>query len=175
MDEDKKLHIKKAEWFYKLKRIAKKAAKQSHEVEAIAIDFGRNLPTPNISTGEVYFRRQLTFYIFNVHILSTGESIMYTYDETVGKKGADDVASFLHDFFHTYLPGTVKTLNLFADSCGGQNKNHTIMKLLQHVTTEEKRFEKVVVTFPIRGHSYMENDKNMGLFPKTARAENSDA
>lgn len=171
---DKNLHITKADWFYKLKRKAKNEAKVSNEIEAIAIDFGKNLPTPNISTGEVYFRRQLTFYIFNVHILSTGESIMYTYDETIGKKGSDDVASFLNDFFKTYLPIEVKTLYIFADSCGGQNKNHTIIKMLHHITTKEKRFEKVVVTFPVRGHSYMENDKNMGLIPKTAKAETPD-
>ncbi|XP_046685705.1 uncharacterized protein LOC124371418 [Homalodisca vitripennis] len=174
LEEEQKLHITKADWFYKLKRKAKKSAKQRNEVEAIAIDFGKNLPTPNISTSEVYFRRQLTFYIFNVHILSTGESIMYTYDETVGKKGSDDVASFLYDFVQNYLSMEVKTLYIFADSCGGQNKNHTVMKMLHYLTTEEKRFDKVIVTFPVRGHSYMENDKNMGLIPKTAKAETPD-
>lgn len=71
-------------------------------VQAIAIDFGSNLPMPNISSSEVYFRKQLTFYIFNVHILSTGQSFMYTYDQTVGKKGSNDVASMLLHFFQTH-------------------------------------------------------------------------
>lgn len=164
-------HLKKAQWFYTLKKSAKTEAKQNKTVEAIAIDFGRNLPTPNTSSSEVYFRRQLTFYIFNVHILSTGESIMYTYDQTVGKKGCNDVASMLLHFFKNYLDKSVTHLNIFADSCGGQNKNHTIIKFLHYVTSELKMFEKVVVTYPVRGHSYMESDKNMALIPKSSKAE----
>lgn len=67
MDDLKKIevgnteHLKKAQWFYTLKRNAKKEAKQNKTVEAIAIDFGSNLPMPNISSSEVYFRRQSTF------------------------------------------------------------------------------------------------------------------
>lgn len=126
---------------------------------------------PNISSSEVYFRRQLTFYIFNVNILSTGQSFMYTYDQTIAKKGSNDVASMLLHFIENYLDKSVTHLNIFADSCGGQNKNHTMIQFLHYVTSELQVFEKVVVTYPVRGHSYMEPDKNMALISKTAKAE----
>ena len=168
---EKTLHLKKADWFYELKRRAKTEAKKSPTVEAIAIDFGKNLPTPNITSAEVYFRRQLSFHIFNVHILSTNASIMYTYDQTIAKKGSDDVASMLYHCFNTYLDPAVKKLSVFADSCGGQNKNHSIIQFFHYVTAELKRFDTVTITYPVRGHSFMEPGKNMGLIPKSGKAE----
>lgn len=69
----------------------------------------------------------MTIYIFNVHVLPNGDSFIYTYDQTIGKKESDDVASMLSHFLDNYLNNEVKTLHIFADSCGGQNKNHTII------------------------------------------------
>lgn len=73
------------------------------------MDFGRNLQVPDISTSEVYFKRQLSFYVFNVHVLSTGVSVFYTYDQTEGKKGADDVVSMLNHFICNYLDPCVRS------------------------------------------------------------------
>lgn len=100
---------------------------------------------------------------------------MYTYDQTIGKKESDDVASMLSHFLDNYLNNKVKTLHIFADSCGGQNKkNHTIIKFLHYVCAFQKRFESVTVTFPVRDHSYMETDKSIGLIPKSAKAKTPD-
>lgn len=52
-----KLHKLKAEWFYRRKRNARKESRKTVKTEAIAIDFGRNISLPDISTSEVYFRR----------------------------------------------------------------------------------------------------------------------
>ncbi|CAH1099465.1 unnamed protein product [Psylliodes chrysocephalus] len=72
----------------------------------------------------------------------------------------------LHDL-HLYI----RKLDLFCDSCGGQNKNYTFFRYLHNLVHQQKRFDSVRVTFPIRGHSYMENDKNMGIINQKARVE----
>ncbi|CAH1099043.1 unnamed protein product [Psylliodes chrysocephalus] len=138
LETEKILHLKRVDRFYELKRREKTEA------------------TPNITSAGVYFRRQL-FYIFNVHILSTGASVMYTYDQTVAKKGSDDVALMLYHFFNTYLDPAVKKLYIFADSYGDKTK-----------TTQYP------VSPLMRGYSFMEPDKNMGLIPKSAKAETPD-
>ena len=143
----------------------------SFEIEAITMDFQKNLNLPNISTNDVYYRRQLSFYSFNIHILSTGQSFFYCYTESVGKKGSDEVASLLHDFIFTKLDPSVKRLDIFCDSCGGQNKNYTIIRLLHYITATTKRLDFIKLTFPIRGHSYLECDRNMALINQHARAE----
>lgn len=82
-----KLHKLKAETFYTRKRNAKKNARKQTTFEAVTMDYSKNLPTPNITTNDIYYKRQLTFVSFNIHILSSGQSIFYTYPQTVAKKG----------------------------------------------------------------------------------------
>lgn len=171
LQTEKELHLKKAEWFYRNKKNAKKQARKNQNIEAITIDYGKNLPIPNISTNDVYYKRQLSFYLFNVHILSNGFSTFYCYDQTVAKKGSDDVVSMLHHFFTEVLSPQVRNLHIFADSCGGQNKNFTVIKYLHYCTVVLKKFDSVTLTFPVRGHSYMECDKNMALINQRYPAE----
>jgi hypothetical protein len=46
-----------------------------------------------------------------------------------------------------------------------------MFRFLHYVVHNERRLDYVKVTFPIRGHSYMEPDKNMGLVNSKQRAE----
>lgn len=149
---ENKLHRIKAEQFYKRKREAKRRSQQSEDMEAICLDFAKNLPAPNIPTNDVYYKRQISTFSFNIHVLSTSQSIFYVYPETVGKKGSDNVCSLLHHFLYNYLDMKIRNLEIFCDSCGGQNKNYTMMRFLHYVVHMEKRLDSVKMTFPIRGH-----------------------
>jgi hypothetical protein len=93
------------------------------------------------------------------------------YPEIEAHKGSDEVCTFVHHFIYNYLNENVKHLHIFADSCAGQQKNFTFFRFLFNLVNYEKKLESVTVTFPIRGHSYMENDKNMGLINTKSRAE----
>lgn len=167
----KELHLRKAMTFYSRKRAAKYVAQGAETKEAIVMDFQKNLPVPNISTNDVYYRRQLSFYMFNIHCLSDAKSFFFTYPETAGRKGADDVASMLFYFLFNELDAAVNEITLFCDSCGGQNKNWTVFRFLHYIVHFTKRLQKITVIFPIRGHSYLECDKNMGLINQKSIVE----
>ncbi|GFS19683.1 voltage-dependent calcium channel unc-36 [Elysia marginata] len=64
---EKYLHVRKGQVFYDRKSAAGLAAKRRPTLAALAFDFSKNHPTPNISTNDVYYRRQLSLYSFNVH------------------------------------------------------------------------------------------------------------
>ncbi|CAH1106667.1 unnamed protein product [Psylliodes chrysocephalus] len=134
------LHLCKAKSFYSIKKQSKLSSRKSNVTESICIDFGKHFPIPKITTNNVYYKRQLSNYLFNVHVLSDSRSVFYVYQETIAKKG--------------------------SDSCGGQNKNYTFFRYLYYLVHQQKRFDCVRVTFPIKGHSYMENDKNMGIIAR---------
>lgn len=168
---ENEFHKKRAEIFYERKRQARRKARSSDSYEAIALDYQHNLPIPNISTNDVYFKRQLSLYNFNIHTLSTGVSVFYAYPQTVARKGADEVVSMLHHFITTVLNPAVRHLEIFCDSCPGQNKNYTMLRYLHYIIHQINRLDFIRITFPIRGHSYMECDKNMGLINKKAKAE----
>lgn len=171
---EKNLHLRKAEKFYKVKRNYRKRSMKTDTLEAISMDFQKNLPTPNITTNDAYYRRQLNFITFNVHILSSGQSIFYIYDESVAKKGADDVCSMLFNFIYKILPSQVRQLIIFCDSCAGQNKNITVFRFFHYLVTEKKCFDLVKMSFPIRGHSYLECDRNMSLVNCNSYTETPD-
>ena len=125
-------------------------------------------------TSDVYFRCQLSFFLFNVLVLASGVSVFYTYDQTEGKKGADDVVSMLDHFIQNYLDQSVEEFKIFCDSCSGQNKNFTMFRYFHYMTVGKKRFKEVMIVFLVRGHSHMEPDKNMGLLPRHSEAETPD-
>lgn len=157
------VHKAKAQNFYSKKRTGKNHAKTDASFEAIALDYQKNISLPNVTTNDAYYNRQLSMYSFNIHILSSGKSVFYTYPETVGKKGSNEVISFLYNFVFQVLDERVQTLEIFCDSAGGQNKNQSMFKFIHYLVHYRRRFTSIKITFPIRGHSYLECDKNFGL------------
>lgn len=120
---EKNLHLRKAEWFYSNLKEKSILAKERPEVEVITFDFQQNLPLPVSSSGEVFYKIQLWLYNFCIHVASTGKSYCYVYDETVGGKGQNEVASMILDFLTKHISTEVTDLFLFSDNCASQNKN----------------------------------------------------
>ncbi|RUS86935.1 hypothetical protein EGW08_005340 [Elysia chlorotica] len=163
LSAERELHLRKGQVFYERKTAALLKAQTSTDFAAVAFDFWKNLPTPNISTNDVYYKRQLSAFTFNIHNLGTDEVHLFTYDETVGKKGSNEVASMLLHFCTELLSPDIQKLELFCDSCPGQNKNWTILRFCHFLVHIKKRFSYVKLSFPIRGHSYMECDRDMAV------------
>ncbi|KAJ8918941.1 hypothetical protein NQ315_016843 [Exocentrus adspersus] len=127
LESENTVHKKKAEVFYERKRTLRYKCQRDKESEAICMDFQKNLPVPNITSNDVYYKRQLSVFSFNIHILATNESVFYVYPETVARKGSDEVLSMLHHFIMNYLDQEIKHVHIFCDSCGGQNKNYNLI------------------------------------------------
>lgn len=121
------LHTNKTKAFYNRKQKSRKLAQKDQSVLSIAMDFQKNVSLPNISTNDVYYKRQLSMFSFNVHTLSNNNATFYCYPEVNGKKGPEEVASFLFHYLNNFVDTDwVKTVHIFCDSAGGQNKNFTI-------------------------------------------------
>ena len=97
--------------------------------------------------------------------------MFYIYDQNVAKKGANDVTSMLNQFCSEILDPSVSSMHILCDSCSGQNKNCTIIRLLHYMTTVHKLFDSVNMAFPVRDHLYQECDKNMDLINQRSPAE----
>ncbi|CAH2093434.1 unnamed protein product [Euphydryas editha] len=157
------LHKKKSQTFYDRKKNARMKSKRDVEFQAIAMDYQKNVSLPNITTNDVYYKRQLSMYSFNVHALGDASSYFYTYPETCGRKGSDEVVSFLFHYLTNHLDSRIKHLEIYCDSAGGQNKNYTVIRFIHFVVHKMKLLDSIKITYPVRGHSYLECDKNMGL------------
>ncbi|KAG8305061.1 hypothetical protein J6590_078331 [Homalodisca vitripennis] len=109
------------------------AAEKNKTLEGIVFVYAKNYSVPNVTTNDVYYKRQLSVFLFNIRVLSTSQSVYYVYSESVGYKGSDE------------------------------NKNNYVVKFLHHLVIKEHKLNS---SFPVRGHSYNECDKNSGLIPQ---------
>lgn len=92
------------------------------------------------------------------------------YDESIGKKGQNEVISFLHYFLENLLHQGVQTLYLFADNCSSQNKNTALIQYL-YATIQTKAFglTKIIQRYPEPGHSFLPCDRCFGLIEQRKR------
>lgn len=134
-------------------------------------DFEKNLSTPKLTTSEAYYTRFLYCYSFGIYCGMEDKTVLYMYEEYKGKKTSNDVASMLHHFFssHPYGRTGVKHVALFADNCGGTNKNHLIMQLMDYIV-QKGMFETVSVYFLSSGHSFGPADRAFAQVENAGRA-----
>ncbi|XP_072383846.1 uncharacterized protein, partial [Diabrotica undecimpunctata] len=133
-------------------------------MNALAFDFMHNIQLPKTSVGEVFYYQQLTVSVFCIHNSKDNTARIFIYHEE-GKKAANEIWSF---FFWDYLneiSDNINELHLYTDNCWGQNKNHTLIRMLLSLT-DSARFSKIIHYFPVRGHSFLPCDRD---FPTVKR------
>jgi hypothetical protein len=62
-------------------------------------------------------------------------------------------------------------ITIFCDSSGGQNKNFTLFRFDNFIVNVCGRLDTLKTVFPVRGHSYMECDRNVGLINQKSHIE----
>ena len=160
------LHEKKVSAHKALKKEIINKAKSQNETLVLEFDYGQNLPLPKLTVTSIFYKRQMWYYVFNIHCHNDDTSKMYTFLETECTKDPDTVASFLYDYISKRLDENrnTKEIVLMSDNAGGQNKNYKMMMFCSFLAI---RF-KVTVSqlFPVRGHSYSQCDRNFGAYSK---------
>ncbi|PSN40966.1 hypothetical protein C0J52_22716 [Blattella germanica] len=141
--------------------------KERKDVIAIAFDFVQNLPLPFMPVQEMFCLRKLWYYVFNIHAIGRGTSVFYTYTEDEALRGPNEVCSCVLDFINQ-ISEEVKILYVFNDACAGQNRNHTLTRLLATLTMNG-RFSVIHQFYPIRGHSFLPCDRTFSVIKRQVR------
>lgn len=164
-------HKRKSKKFYaSLKEITTKCAANPHENVGICIDYMANIPLLCIPVKDTYYLRQLTVNVFGVHNLTTRKCTIFIYHDGEVGKGANDVCrpTMLDWYIKNKIDKEVKNLYLFGDNCAGQNKNNTMVRMMMYLC-EIKTFNNVKLIFPVRGHSFMPNDRDFGIIRRKSK------
>ncbi len=85
----------------------------------ISFDLQQNLPVPFIQTGLVFYLRQLWVYNLGIHNVVNGNGYMCMWDESIAKRGSDEVASCLLNYLQTLR---IKPKHLITYSDGSKQK-----------------------------------------------------
>ena len=143
-------------------------------------DFSQNMELPFFGAsqpGDTYYYSPLKINVFGIVDCSIfgGKLSVHVYDEGVGKKGGNNVASMLVKELKRLNimqdNQTGKELTFVMDNCAGQNKNRMVLRLATYLV-EAEYFEKVSFVFYIVGHTKNACDRWFNMLKKTYRRQN---
>lgn len=165
---EKELHLRKAESAMENMKLDIQNAKQNNDTTVIIFDLMKTLPTPVISTGICYYKRQLWTYCLGIHNAGTDDVFMYVWDESTASRGPQEIGSCLLKFIKEHVH--TKKLIMYSDQCGGQNRNIKIAALCMFIVASPLySVEQIDHKFTVSGHSYSSCDRAFGLVEKQKR------
>lgn len=126
-------------------------------------DFGQNLPLPKLPVNAQFFLRLLWLYIFNVHMPASNRSYMFHLMGGSLKNGANTVCNpVYHVIRKEFELDYYNQIFLYSDAAGGGNRNYEILLFFSILAVLLQI--QIQHSFPVRGHSYCQCDRNFGLY-----------
>ena len=161
------LHKCKAERAYAVLKGNTALAQSDPKVDMITFDLQQSLPTPRISTGNVFYKRQLWTYNLGIHCCSSGQGFMHVWDESVASQ---EVGSCIMKHLKETNNSPANRLILYSEACGGQNRNiHLVTLWLYVVACDDFPYEQIDHKFMVSGHSFLPNDRDFGGIERAKR------
>jgi hypothetical protein len=127
----------------------------------ILYDFQKNLPMLVTNVSVEHYLRKFYCYNFGIRELKTNNVSMFLYTQNFAKKGSNEVISFIDFYINRVLNSKVKVLHIFSDNCFRRIKTNSY-GLYYNTLVVTKKLEKILIYYPIPGHSLMEIDGDFG-------------
>ena len=115
-----------------------KILNKKRNVLAICFDYKQNIQLPQVPVQTIFYLQQLIVSAFCIHNIKNKTEILYVYHEGEGRKGPNEVCSFLDDYLKDNPPDVTK-IYLFSDNCGEQDKNHALSRYVLALTNTGSR------------------------------------
>lgn len=114
--------------------------------------------------------------VFGVHSFPGGKKSNFIYSERRTGKGSNSVISLLDTYavehgIYSRTPGEGKEWIIYADNCGGQNKNNAVLKYLLFLA-QSKCLASVSIHFLVKGHTKNHCDRGFGNLKRRYAKEN---
>ena len=164
------LHQRKAEAAKQNKNydVLKAKASVDKTSTVLVFDLQKTLPTPALTTGVAYYKRQLWTYNLGIHDEVANTGYMYVWSENIASRGPQEIASCLIKHF-SQLPNNIQHLILYSDACGGQNRNIKMSLMLNYVLLKSASLKIIDQKFFVSGHSFSSCDQDFGIIEKEKR------
>lgn len=150
-------------------------------VKIISFDCQKNLILPKLPDQSFYYLRQMYYYNLTVceglsQDKQTKENTFcYIWLENEYAKGSCEIASAIyHRLCNTNLE-SINTIKLVADGCGGQNKNSIVVGMVCTWLAKNAppAIKKVILLFPVVGHSFIPPDRIFGRIEREVGAKST--
>lgn len=150
-----------------LKKNDKDISTSNKEIVTIAFDLQKTLTTPHGNVSVFYYKRKLNVYNFTAFDLGSLQGYCYCWHEQIGKKGANEIASYVLNLIQSKLQDNVKEFRFWSDNCGGQNRNRIVFLMYMYACWKYN----ITIThrFLVVGHTQNEGDSMHALIEKRTK------
>lgn len=135
------------------------------DLHCISIDMQQVMFVPTLVHSEMFYRRQLSCYNFCIHLSNNNESYMCMWNESLGGRGGNEIASCIMKFVNAIALPKKDILTIWSDNCAGQNKNRMVLFILILLVTLG-HFKQINHKFLMSGHSFLPCDRDFGVIEK---------
>ncbi|KAE8741825.1 hypothetical protein FOCC_FOCC012634 [Frankliniella occidentalis] len=136
-------------------------------VRVLTFDLQKVLYSPKSEVGEFFYKRKLSSYNFTIYDCTTGQAYCFVWDQTIAKRGSDEISSCVLSFFEEAVKNGVTEFKIYSDSCSGQNKNKFLYSM--YYLAARKYNVKIIHRYLEKGHTQMECDSVHAQIEKKTR------
>lgn len=130
LESEYQQHIQNDEVVRNVKNYDKLQAVEDKTICLACFDLQNVLITPACEISSFYYKSKLATYNFTVYDLGNNNGHCYVWNESVARRGPNEISSCLLDFIKTEIENGVKKIVFYSDNCGGQNRNHVALRKL---------------------------------------------
>ncbi|XP_026733787.1 uncharacterized protein LOC113498078 [Trichoplusia ni] len=153
-----------------MKTADKESAKNSNgEIVCAVFDFEKVLTCPHGQVSIFYYKRKLSCLNFTIFDMGNKHGTCYMWDETIAKRGANDVSSCLIDFIDCNVQKGVREFLFWSDNCAGQNRNRIVYS--SYIYASKKYKVTITHRFMEKGHTQNEGDSVHACIENASRAK----
>lgn len=135
----------------------------------LTIDYAQNLTLPSLpeTPSTWYFMSLRSVNVFGVHSAAENKQYNYIYSESRATKSSNEVISMIHwtlrklNVFGDDEGPRPQQLTVWADNCGGQNKNSFLVWYLRFLVDTEI-LREASLKFLVKGHTKNQCDRGFG-------------
>ena len=150
-------HQKRKEQAREEKIADKEEAMDNPKKHVVTLDLQAVLQAPCGLVSQLYYKRKLSIFNFTIYSLADKEGKCYIWDETEGKRGANEIATCIF-FYLCSLPEIVEDVIIYSDCCSGQNRNQYLAAGLGHAVKVIQNIKSITHKYLETGHTQMECD-----------------
>lgn len=128
-------------------------------------------PLPRTPISDAFYSHQISLYSFCCVSMNSKNPTFYIWTEDQSGRGATEIGSALLDYLKSLDLTGITQVRLFCDGCGGQNKNSHIIHMLMFwlLKYSPDNLIELIITYPVRGHSFLPADRVFGRMEKIFR------
>lgn len=162
-------HQQQAEMAYGAKRLDKLDENKT----VLCFDLQKCLPTPSLRCQEAFYKRSLWVFNLTIRDCSNGKTTCFMWDETIAKRGANEVASCIWRYFETNQDLRQHVV-MYSDTCPGQNRNTIMSAMFLLLVQKFSNISIIEHKFLEPGHTHMECDSDHANIEKKKKLSGTD-